>query len=636
MNLNPILEEASAARKLPLALRAPTLLGLVADLPQPDQRKTVVLHLLERRHIPATLAQADVDALAQAAGVSAAIIQEGFDLAAEAAISPLLKIHPPGGPLDPVATIAAGKTRDHFAQKVAAVNPRLSQRGITGTVEKVTGRLNALNLDDPRRLVLAQPPVYELLFLRALDEGKVAVDDAAGIVDHIVGHVDEEALVHLMRGIVDAVLDARQMTLDTLERDDLARLAITRGVNLRAGRLAEAVLALVETLRRQGKMPRFVDHYLALQEISPDQVDEPLRQAMIDHLVFLKPNMTFERVVAGDFDEYFAVAYDEARQQRSASDDPIDLVHGGRRPSATASFALRRVSERANRVVKPDAIHAAGALFQIHVEDQLLRLFDIADALTLVWQRGGLDVSEGEAADLLTALELKRDRRLSEADRKHHYRRIFNLGDQQLLSGAHHNERFGEHFDRLMYEVARFIDLQDRASGDPRQISRASIFSAITSLQHNLSQYVVGGVRRDILKLIPHREEAFQLIESAPIISRYGGVEQSTSSTLKNLAMELLQVSLPVDDLLELAERGNEVFQFVAGFSRGNVREEPFQEFLEAAQQMIIAKAVVDDGGWQPDPHHRRRRRRRDDDEEDHSRNGHEPVPAGAIDEWDR
>jgi hypothetical protein len=637
MNLNGVIEDARAFRTLPAALRGPTLLNFVKNLNPPDQKK-VVLDLLELRHIPRTLDTAGLDVLAKAAGVPTAVVKEGFDLAAEAAVSPLLKVHPPGGSIDPVATVAAGKTRAHHEQLLAAyAKPRLSQRGITGTVEKVTGRLNALNLDDPRRLVLAQPPVYELLFLRALDDGKVASDDAAGIVDHIIGHVDEEALVHLMRGIVDAVLDARQISLTPIERDDLARLATTRGLPLRAGRVTDAVLGLVEVLQRQGKMPRFVDHYLTLQEIGLGEVDERLRQAMIDHLVFLKPNMTFERVVNREFDEYFAVAYDEARQQRSASDDPIDRALSGRRPSAAVDFTLRRVSERSTQTVNQVAIEAAGALFSIYTEDQLMRVFDIADALTLEWHRGGLDISDGDAADLLNQLEVKRDKRPTEAERGHHYRRIFNFGDAELLSGSHHNERFTEHFDRLMYEVTRFIDLQDLAAGDARQISRAGIFSAIRSLQLSLSQFVVGGVRTDILKLISHREEAFKLLESAPILARYGGVEQSVNSVIKNLAMQLLDVSMPVDDLFELAERGNDVFRFVAGFSRGSVRDEPFQEFLEAAQQMIIAKAVIDDGGWQPDRDHRRHRRRRsrDDDGDPSSRNGHEPVPA-AIDEWDR
>lgn len=189
-----------------------------------------------------------------------------------------------------------------------------------------------------------------------------------------------------------------------------------------------------------------------------------------------------------------------------------------------------------------------------------------------------------------------------------------------------------------MFEVTRFVDLQDRAFNDPRQISRAAISSAIVTLQQNLSQFVTGSAFTKIEELLSYLNEAQDLITSPPIVARYGGVEQSVTSAIKNMGLQFFDVSLPVEDLFELAERGNDVFRFVAEFQRGNFRDEPFQEFLDAAQQTIMARAAIDDGAWQPPSHDYRRRRRHprfEGDGESASRNGHATSPA-VIDEWDR
>ncbi|WP_028067995.1 hypothetical protein [Solirubrobacter soli] len=639
MALNDLIIDARAIRHLDLAQRKPVLLNFIGGLPAAEQRP-VLLDLLERKEIPPTLTAPEVQTLAAAAGVSAAVVQEGVEAAADGALTPLLQIRAPSG-MDPIALNAVKETRIEFDAKLAAYpGIRLSKRGITGTVEKVTGRLDSLDLEDARRLALAQPAIYEWLFLQALDEGQVEKSDDAGIVDWILTHLDDEALLKFLRRAIDAVLAAQLIVLEPAERDDLARLALTRGIDLRIGKLTAAVLALVDVRRRQGSVPRLVDVYLAKNEIKPEAADERIRQGMIDYLVELELSMTYERVVAGEFDEYFALAYDAARRQRADSDDPIDIARSGRRKGVQSDFTIRRISQLdKTTVVRPKAIYAAGALFTIFVEGELMRMFDIADALSLEWHRGGLDVSEGDVASLLNRIEHLRNDRPDDSERGMLYRRLFNYGEAEMLSGALVNERFGEHFDRLMYEVTRLVDLQDRAFNDPRQISRAGVVSALTSVQHNLSQFVTGSAFLKIEELISYLNECQELITSEPIVSRYGGTEQSVTSAIKNMGMTFLDASLPVEDLVELAERGNDVFNFIGGFTRGNLREEPFQDFLDAAQQTIIARAAVDDTAWQPSDHdrdrwRRRRRRHRDDDAPDSGVNG--KVPAGAIDEWDR
>ena len=106
-------------------------------------------------------------------------------------------------------------------------------------------------------------------------------------------------------------------------------------------------------------------------------------------------------------------------------------------------------------------------------------------------------------------------------------------------------------------------------------------------------------------------------------------------TAIKEMGRQFLNVSLPVEDLFEWAERGNDVFTYIAEFQRGDLREEPFQNFLDAAQQTILARgAIAEAAGGLPGP------RRTDANAgtaatSPRARTGTDATPA-VIDDWDR
>ncbi|MEU6765556.1 hypothetical protein ABZ916_23915 [Streptomyces sp. NPDC046853] len=651
MVIDGIFGDVRSLRMLPDRDQVDPLIDLVTAIPDRALARRVVLDVVQRRAVPRGISAAQIRQLADAAGLPAEVVTEGIEQQERGNGTALLRIRPPRD-LDPVALGAARLTRTEYEGRLSKrPGRRLSQRGISGTVERVTERFNSVALDDARLLTLAQPAVYETLFLDALDDGRVDDSDVAGIFDHISNHVDDEALPHLLTGVVSAVLAAEGIALDPAERDDVVRLAVARGLPLGAGRVRPVVLHLVEMRRQQGEIPRFVAHYLDTpghQEIAEDAVDEETRQAMIDYLVDLRLMMTFPRVVNREFDEYFALAYDHARRVRVASDDPVDIARGGTRGTAPAwDFTVRRMSERGTPLVRPLAIRAAGALFYAFVQGELMRLFDLGDALVLEWHRGRLDVSEGDLARRLNRYEHLREVRLDDEERGMIYRRLLGFGQAEVLSGSLVNERFGEHFDTLMYEVTRLVDLQDRAYSDSRQISRSGVTAALVSLQHNLSQFLTGSAFVKTNEMNKQLEEAQELITDPIVMARYGGIEHNFQSTVKQLGQEFLGVSIPADDLVDLSEQGNDIFQFLADFAPGSVREQPFQDFLDASLRVIIARAAIGGDDWPreqqdeewegQDPYERGRNRGRGRRSSPARYSGGQPERRDdELDDWDR
>ncbi|MDG4862433.1 hypothetical protein P8605_30280 [Streptomyces sp. T-3] len=649
--IDGILGDVRSLRTLPDRDQADLLIDLVTAISDRALARRVVLDVVQRRAVPRATGAAGLSRLAEAAGLPVEVVAEGIEQQRTDIGSALLQIRPPRD-LDPIARTAARLTCTEYEGRLSRrPGPRLSQRGISGTVERVTERFNTIALDDPRLLTLAQAAVYETLFLDALDNGQVDDADAAGIFDHIGNHVDDEALPHFLAGVVAAVLSGEGIALDPAERDDVVRLAVARGLPLGAGRIRPAVLKLAETRRKQGDIPRFVAHYLdtpGQQEIAEDAVDEETRQAMIDYLVELPLTMTFPKVVARQFDEYFALAFDHARRARVASDDPVDIARGTGGTAPAWDFTVRRMSERGTPLVRPPAIRAAGALFYDYIQGELMRLFDLGDALVLEWHRGKLDVSEGELARRLNRYEHLRQVRLDDEERGMVYRRILGFGQAEVLSGSLVNERFGEHFDTLMYEVTRLVDLQDRAYNDLRQISRSGVTAALVSLQHNLSQFTTGSAFVKINEMHKQLEEAQELITDPIVMARYGGTEHNFQSTVKQLGQEFLGASIPADDLVDLSEQGNDIFQFLADFAPGSVREQSFQNFLDASLRVIIARAAIGDGGMEEeegddedrgdrDSYGRGRNRGRRHRSSPAPHSGHAPGRRDdELDDWDR
>jgi hypothetical protein len=511
-------------------------------------------------------------------------------------IAAVLKVRDLTYPLDEVASNARQATSEFYKEelKKTSADKRVEQRGITAVVAKVTKRLNARGLDDVERTLLALPAVYEFLLIDALDRQKVKDDDDQGLFDAVLRAVAVKPRRYLVEEIAGRVLDAESIELNNDELTALRDLIFERGVALRVGGVRGDVLKLVEDGQRMGALRKFVDRYAANGEIEAAMFTESIKREMARFLyaqgVRVNDIALFDK---GNYDEHFALAFHHATRVAQGDDDPVDVARS-KGSVADWDFTIRRISESDRPIVRAEAIRAAGALYTTFIEGEQMRVFDIADSLLTEWHRGELDIPDGETASMLNRYEILMRDRPTEEERQMHYKRIFNIGDAEMLSGTVVNEPFPALWDNMMYEAALYMDKTERYFTEEKVISRTALHQAIKDLQYNLSEYMTGSAPKKTTEIYKALEDALDIIGSEDVLNHMGGRRKSILSVIERMGKASLGVSIPTTNLVTVAERGNDIFQFIADFAPENVADDEFQRFLDDCKACIVSQAALE------------------------------------------
>ncbi|MBC8137108.1 MAG: hypothetical protein H8F28_14610 [Fibrella sp.] len=511
----------------------------------------------------------------------------------------VLKVRDLTYPLDAIASKARHATSEFYKEELKKLAPekRIEKRGITAVVAKVTKRLNARGLDDIERTLLALPAVYEFLLISALDDQKVKDDDDQGLFDAVLRSVITKPRRYLLNEILGNVLDAQNIKLEKDELIALRDLAFGRGVALRVGTVRDDVLKLIGDGQHMGTLRLYVDRYAQGGEIDEALFTEGVRREMARYLyargVRIKDKQGFD---GGKYDEHFALAYDHATRVAQGNDDPVDVARtkGG---VSDWDFTIRRISQSERPIVRAQAIRAAGALYTTFVEGEQMHVFDIADSLLTEWHRGELDIPDGETASLLNRYEILMRDRPTEEERQMHYKRVFNIGEAEMLSGTVVNEAFPGLWDNLMYEVTRYIDKTERYYTEEKMISRTAMYQAIQDLQYNLSEYMTGSAPKKTTEMYRSLEEALDIIGSEDVLNHMGGRRKTITAVIERMGRTSLGVAIPATSLVTVAERGNDIFHFIADFAPENVADDEFQRFLDACKACIVSQAALEPRG---------------------------------------
>lgn len=519
--------------------------------------------------------------------------------------------------LDKHAAVALKATGEHYSEElrnlpVAPVaRPRIMQRGMTATIAKVTKRLNARGLDDWERALLALPPLYEFLLIEGVDDHSVDQSDYEGLADHVLRSVRGNPRRFLLDEIVGRILDAEHIELDVDALRGLVELVSQRGVSLRSGITKPAVLNLIDEGKSLGRLTYYVDRYAARGEIDPDLFTANTRREMARFLLTrglkIPDDLAFEN---GLYDEHFLSAFDHSVLVEQGHVDPVDVARtkGG---VTEWNFKIRRISEADRPVIRKEAILAAGALYATFVEGEQMHIFDVADALLTEWHTGELDVSDGKTESALNRYEILMRDRPTEEERHMHYRRVFNIGDANLLSGTVINEPFAGLWDNMMREATLLIAKLERYFTEEKFISRSSLYQTIRDLQYNLSEFVTGSTPKKTHEMYSHLEEALDIIGSQEVLNHLGGQRKSIVTAVQRTGKKHFNVTIPAPTLLDIAEQGYDIFAFIADFAPENVEEDKFQAFLDACKSVIRAQASLE-----PEPELEERASYTDDDDE--------------------
>ena len=91
-----------------------------------------------------------------------------------------------------------------------------------------------------------------------------------------------------------------------------------------------------------------------------------------------------------------------------------------------------------------------------------------------------------------------------------------------------------------------------------------------------------------------HLEEALDIIGSEDVLNHVGGRRKSIKTVIERVGREALGVAIPTNTLFTLAERGNDIFHFIADFAPENVANDEFQRFLDACKACIVSQASLE------------------------------------------
>lgn len=535
--------------------------------------------------------------------IPSSVLSNGFSVAHTA--DSVLSIYPPRVTLDPYAKKALSATEIEGMQAIfktqgAAAKEYLSQQGLLSTIASLTVRLNGSGLDDLHRLLLSSADIYATLIEQAFKVDNVQPSDLEGLYGSVVRGVASGPRTYFLGRMVSDILNDKRIFLGQGSKhlQQLMAQVIAKGLPIANGQVQTAVNQLLTTVYNEGDVPYYVDKFALRSDsgISRAAFTPAIKRAMIDYLVKLgvqvKDQTTFDQ---GLYDEYFALAYSESLLKTStASEDPIDAarVKGG---ETTWNFQVDTFETVEAQGVIASNILAAGALDYIYCIGERMHVFDVANALVLRWASGVLDVPNGPTAASLYRFHKLRSERSTPQERAMLYRRVLNRGAGRLLSGMIPNEDFPRLWHQLMSEVAEYIRKSEGSRFKEGWVSRTPLYQATQNLQYNLSENMTGMSHIQVTEDYAHLQEALAIIKSQDVLDTYGGRRKSIWTVIEQIAKEDLELMVPTAPIRTSAVEGNKVFNWIANFNDGAVREEAFQAFISAAEAWIIAQASMEE-----------------------------------------
>lgn len=484
----------------------------------------------------------------------------------------------------------------------------ITAKALTGKIEALSHRLNASSLDDTTRLLLSTPEIYVWLIKNALNVDKVkGVTDSDGLLNSVMRNVRDRPKRHFLSNLLAHVLPDLHVSLDLRnpEWKSLPSLVLERGIAIRDGETKASVQTILDSIRGLKTTPYYLTLFIEgdkQQNIPPRTVlaktafTPEIMQGMLDILVQEDIEINHEKFLAGAYDHHFIIAYHEAQKRSTVKEDPIDQMRLGKQ--SNWDFTVETFdSVEAARGVIPTNIKAAGALDYIYTIGELMRVFDVANALVLRWAGGILDIPTGETASNLYRFNKLRNERATYEERAMLYKRGLNKGNGKMLSNMVANTAFPRLWQKMMVEVKEYIcKAEGKQMGDV-YVSRSQIYQSTKNLQYNLTEAMTGMAHIQVAEDYAHLQEALKIIQCPEILNMFGGRRKTLWSVIEQVAKEDLRVMVPTAPLRTIATEGNKIFQWIADFNEGRVEDVAFNSFLNSAEAWIIAQASLDSGG---------------------------------------
>ncbi|MBH5322453.1 hypothetical protein [Aurantiacibacter sediminis] len=379
-------------------------------------------------------------------------------------------------------------------------------------------------------------------------------------------------------------------------------------INFTEGQLRDSIRHSFHDLSKLGPIPGRVFDYLAKGEVDASKATDDvvgLQKSMWSFLqsrgAQLGDQQKFDQ---GDYDEILFSAYDNALRERSGDGaDPLGRVNNTD-PSSIGSgwdFSVDTFDTIQSQGVLPESIRAAGAIDYVYVMGERLRIFDIAEELVLGWANGSIDIAEGAAAGRLYRYWKQLDDRMPPQDRAMLYRRVLDKGSAEAMSGAAVNTNFPVVWNKLLAEIADYIEKSERIESgltDVSPISAKPIHQAMRELQYNLTEHCTGMAFMQVREMYAQLQDAIAILKDPDIIASFGGVRRRNLWTvITEIWRDAYGTTPPVSPLVKVAVDGNRMFQLAADFEESTFTPDDLSELVQAGENYIINAAMAEGTG---------------------------------------
>jgi hypothetical protein len=484
-----------------------------------------------------------------------------------------------------------------------AVRTKIDDKQLTDVFYGIRDRLDrGTGIDGTTRFLLSVPGVYAKAVdaaLHAHGNRKLTQEDSTALIDKILRQLREDARRALARALVADVTASAGIAISA----DLGAAAVEKlyeGDLVTRDRqsLEDFLRLMIKGIRDQGNLPAALTAYIAKHDIDVNRFTPKVQASVISYLqkIGAPTQMDLAKVAAGDFDEFFVLAYNQALRttNEDGGADPIDAF---RQKGSVAEWdftvdAFESIDEQG---IIRENILAAGALDYVYTLGERLGIFKLADAVVLRWASGQIDLQPGETAGKLYRYWKLRAERMQADERAMLYKRVLNRGEGSLLDGMVPNEAFPELWGSLMERMADYISRVEEKKTEEYSVSRQPIYQATKQLQYNLTEFMTGMAHMQVTEMYHQLQEAKSILEDPQIVDFFGNGRRRTLWTvIERGHKEWFSEAPNIAAIRTLAVDGNRVFQWIAAFDQSNVTDAAFDAAREAAESWIIAQA---DGG---------------------------------------
>ncbi len=543
-------------------------------------------------------------------------------MATTSSVDAILAISAPSVTLDDYATQALEAVESYYettfyedykktdptaASSVDDAKQTIISGSLTGVVSQVTDNLNDASLDDVVQLLLSSTTIYTGVIYLACLEKSIDEDSMYNAVLRYVQEGPQTRFYGQMFGLV--CLDKHITSIKETDHkwQILDGLVEESGLPIASGEVEPAVEEILDTINERGELSYYLDKYIDERtNIDSSKFTDSIKDKMLDHLVELDLTIDEAKYTNGDYDEYFILAYNDAQTGTSDSEDPIDLIYASKDFENTWDFSVDRFESIETEGITINNILAAGALDYIYCVGEVMRVFDVANALVLRWASGLLDIPDGETASALYRFHKRRSERSTPEERAMLYKRVLNKGNGQVLSRMAVNTDFTTLWEQLVAEVMKYIHKTERkaywSSWQDSGVSNSRIYQVTEDLQYNLSDYMTGMAHLQVTEDYNHLQEAMEIVNSEDVRSYYGGKRQSLWNTIERIAKEEFGQAPNTETIKTLAVDGNKIFEWIANFKASSVKSSQFEQLLSSVQAWVLARETLNGKPYKQSP----------------------------------